>query len=163
MPWQEERGPETRPKRPSQALYFWAHELSRCTNGSHAVASGCTVGPNLPALDDSHRALFHATDSHRWSLLHIMPVLANGWVFLGERSKWVPTSSARFTGIEATSKTGLKVSLKCAAREVVEVSVLKPMATGETGATAVAEWLVETIDVACPPSGGSVSVCIGTC
>ena len=42
------------------ALYFWAHELGRCTNGSRAVASGCTVGPSLPALDDSHRALFHA-------------------------------------------------------------------------------------------------------
>ena len=153
------------------ALYLWAHELSRCANGSLAVASGCTLGPQLPALDDSRRVLFHATDSHRWSLLHIMPVLPNGWVFLGELSKWVPTSGARFTGTDATSKTGLKVSLKCAVAEVVEVSVLKPTTKrewgadesgGVTAATSADEWLVETVHVACP-SGGTTSVCIGSC
>ena len=82
------------------ALYLWAHELSRCINGSSALDSGCAAR-HLPALDDSHRSLFHATDSHRWSLLHIIPVLPNGWAFLGELSKWVPTSSQRFVAVDA--------------------------------------------------------------
>eukprot|EP01047_Picozoa_sp_COSAG01_P005521 COSAG01_NODE_190_length_22595_cov_16.442301_7_plen_327_part_00 len=163
-----------------RVLYFWAHELGRCANGSLAVASGCTLGPRLPALDDSRRALAHASDSHRWSLLHVMPVLPNGWVFLGEPSKWVPTSGARFTAIDVGSKARLKVSLRCAPAEVVGISALKPAGVrqrrqweadeeeeeeeeeeGSGGAvTAEAEWSVERVDVACP-SSGAVTVCIG--
>jgi hypothetical protein len=141
-------------------VYFWAHELGRCTNGSNAVACGCAMS-RLPALDDSHRSLYHATDSHRWSLLHIAPVLPNGWVFLGESSKWVPTSSTRFTALDASAGShGVKVNLNCAEAEVVILAALMP-AQGDDDSGA-AGWVVETVDILCPSSGKTV-VCIGFC
>jgi len=82
-------------------VFLWEHELTRCVNGSAAVAGGC-VKLSLPDLDDSRRPLV-AFDSHKWSCMHVAPRLTGGWVFLGELSKWVPVSSKRFSNIVPTA------------------------------------------------------------
>ena len=90
-------------------------------------------------------------------------VLPNGWVFVGETSKWVPTSSTHFTALDAADGSNcVNVSLNCAhaQAEVVSMVALRP-AHSEGGAGA-AEWVVETVEAACPTSGEAV-ICRGSC
>ncbi len=150
----------------TDSVYLWDHTLQQCANGSLAIASGCVVN-ELPALDDSRRPQQHRTDSHRWALLHAAPVLPNRWVFLGELVKWVPTSSKRFTTLDASSSAkGVRVSLTCAhaadgGAEHIALTALQPIESADQ-VDNHGEWLIQTIDVACP-SNGEVSVCIGSC
>lgn len=149
-----------------RALYWWHHTLHNCANGSRAIASSCVLS-QLPALDDSRRPLLHHRDSHHWSLLHATALLPNGWVFLGELMKWVPTSSRRFTTIDGTSTaSGVRVSLTCAhpadgPAEQVEVTALQPIGKSD-GVSDQGEWVIRTIGVTCS-SDGQASVCIGSC
>ena len=47
----------------------------------------------------------------KWDFQHytVSPVLGNGWSLLGEQSKWVPVSAARFHGLSWWSETGTGV------------------------------------------------------
>ena len=99
-----------------------------------------------------------------------MPVLQNGWVFLGELgTKWVPASSARFTALDATSPQQLAVTAACAADEILRVVALKPMAKGAGNAGAGAgeagqhDWTVVVHEVKCGAQHGEQHICIGQC
>lgn len=148
------------------SVYLWDHALQYCVNGSRAIASGCATN-KLPALDDSQRHQQQRTDSHRWSLLHTVPVLPNRWVFMGELAKWVPTSSKRFTALDgSSSERGVRVSLTCAhaadgGAEHIELTALQPIGSADR-TDDHGEWLIQTIELVCP-SSGEASVCIGSC
>ena len=155
-------------------VYIWDHEVtasaSKCVNGSAAVGTGCAA-TTMPALDDSNRPFLQHFDSHKWSLLHVMPVLQNGWVFLGELgSKWVPASGARFSALEATSPHQVGVTAACSADEVLRVGALKPMPPqdgdtggGEGGRSTGDDWVVAVHEIKCAGASGEQHICIGRC
>jgi hypothetical protein len=133
-------------------VFIWEHDVAmRCVNGSAAVASGCCT-TTMPALDDSPRPYLHHLDSHKWSLLHVMPVLAGGWVFLGELgSKWVPAAASRFSDFESNSE-GLTVVAKCTPGEILRVGALKPVrepGASIAGAAASRDWAIVLKEVGC--------------
>lgn len=127
-------------------LYRWDYNRMKCANGTDAVASGCVL-QSLPKIDDRVRPIL-PFDSHRWSLLHVLPELPGGWVFLGDCSKWVPTASKRFPSIRVT-EGGLLVTVEGAVGERLELTAITPARR------------VEVIDVLC--SGEEQSVCFGSC
>jgi hypothetical protein len=62
-----------------------------------------------------------------FQLVHVAPVLPNGWVVLGETAKWVPVSPDRFSSIAASgSGPGVAVALVGGARENVTVTFQDP-------------------------------------
>jgi hypothetical protein len=79
-------------------------------------------------------------------------VLGNGWALLGEPSKWVPVSAARFRDLEYDSTAGTSCSVTAVGPEgeMIEVAWLKP---GDTTPTVVKCTI---------PRGSAVSVRIGT-
>ncbi len=133
-------------------VYFWEHDAHKCQHGVRAVHSGC-VSTALPSLDDGSRPMT-AVDSHQWSLLRLAPVLANGWVLLGELGKWVTASSKRFENL-TMSDGGAVVALDGVAGEVVRLTALRPDADGD------GDWIVVAADVACV--GGLQRVRLGRC
>jgi len=139
-------------------VYLWHHDLlSKCRNGSDASA-GC-ANSAFPALDDSQRPLRKSFDSHRWSLLHVIPVLLNGFVFLGEAlSKWVPVSEKRFRSVAAVgagAAGGVAVSFEAVKGERLKLAALIPSAAGGD------RWTVRLMDVEC--AGGVQHACFGNC
>ena len=66
------------------------------------------------------------TDRWTFNLWTVVPVLANGYAFLGEaRSKWVSVSPQRFTAISA-SPQGLEVTATGAPGELLSLSYARP-------------------------------------
>ena len=138
-----------------QRVVWWNWHIasSHCINGSRAVAGGC-VATAMPALHDT-RPRDRATDSHSWSLNIGSPLLPSGWVLLGERDKWVSTSTTRFKRVTDSSES-LAVEITGVASEVVTIVALQPV----TGTGDTAEWLVREQTVVC--SGGSQTVTFRT-
>ena len=76
-----------------------------------------------------------------FSLFHVVPTLGStGWAFLGEQSKWVPTSHNRYTNI-AYSSQDITVSVVGASSEVVVSSFASP------------QGVVHVAPCTLPPSG----------
>ena len=61
-------------------------------------------------------------------LYHVAPRLANGWVYLGELSKFVPVAEARTRSLSFDA-AGVAVALAGAAGEVVDLTFLAPNGT----------------------------------
>lgn len=144
-------------------VYRWNHARALCKNGTHAVTSGCAM-EIMPPLDDTARPFLHHFDSHRWSLLHAMPVLIGGWVFTGEVGKWVPVSSTRFRRI-ASDAHGVLVTLTDTRGEAVHLTALRPHPHVDTVAGSAdgnVQWIVATVAVNCN-SSSEQTVCIGDC
>lgn len=87
---------------------------------------------------------------------------------MGELDKWVPTSSKRFAALDgSTSAKGVRVTLKCAhtvvgKAEQLTLTVFQPV--GDSDGTADnGDWLIQTVDVACPAFYDTWTVCIGSC
>ena len=119
---------------------------------------------SLPPLDDSARPLLRASDSHRWSLMRVVPVLPSGWVFLGELEKWVAASSMRFSDLASVQGArGVSIAVDFApGKESVQLVALAP----HTVTQAVrhnAEWTIVTARVVGSEEGGKQTVCIGQC
>lgn len=146
----------------SKHVYIWEHDVksSKCANGTASVVKTGCVTTMMPALDDTGRPHLQSFDSHKWSLLHVMPVLANGMVFLGELgSKWVPVSGARFSGVDAPATTlkMLVVTASCTPGEVLHVGALA-MNSNPSG-----DWTMLTQEVKCSDSSGKQRICFGHC
>ena len=88
-------------------------------------------------------------------MLHAMPVLSNGWVLLGELSKWVPAAAARFGELRVRAQ-GLQLQLHVAAGETVRVSALRPHPRDKAEG--------EVLEVhATATTAGSQLLCLGIC
>jgi hypothetical protein len=86
---------------------------------------------------------------------------------MGELDKWVPTSSKRFAALDGSSAKGVRVTLKCAQTEGgnaerLTLTAFQPV--GDSDGTAnTGDWLIRTVDVACPAASDTRAVCIGSC
>jgi len=78
--------------------------------------------PTLPLkeFDEEHPILIPACGQSDFHIFLTAPVLANGWVILGELSKWVPTSPERIQNIAVTDE-GLSMALHGGSGEEVEM------------------------------------------
>ena len=99
----------------SSTGYFYAFEGN---STSVLIKFSLNQPLELPVLSLSVGFLFYT----------IVPVLSNGWSFLGESSKWVAVSPDRFIGI-STLDSGLAVRAIGSDQEVMQVDFITP--TGE--------------------------------
>ena len=89
-----------------------------------------------------------------------MPKLLNGWVFLGDLSKWVPVSTKRFLSVEpltGADGNGIGVDVACVEGEVMDLTALKPHTTGTAQ-----EWTTVIVRVDCKYTAQQ-TVCMGLC
>lgn len=82
-------------------------------------------------FDDSHSLAVPKTDKWSFNYWTVAPVLKNGWVILGEITKWVSMSAARFTSIDV-AQDSLKLELAGATGEEVQIAFLKPASKSPT-------------------------------
>eukprot|EP00438_Fugacium_kawagutii_P003001 Skav233480 [mRNA] locus=scaffold1310:56392:61546:+ [translate_table: standard] len=106
------------------------HAPTPCLPGQLAVKSGCLLGPGAFIESDLPRVLndrpvMVANDTHQFDLLQLSPVLANGWVLLGETTKYVSVSRKRFRSVTVTS-AGISVEADGVINEEIHVVALKP-------------------------------------
>tara|TARA_B110000208_G_scaffold160177_1_gene195204 strand:- start:960 stop:2027 length:1068 start_codon:yes stop_codon:yes gene_type:complete len=103
---------------------FWA------TNGTgaprHATPISAKGGDFVVPKSPPASALLPPSSAGRYQIL--VPVLANGWSFLGEIEKIVPVSAHRFRSITEVA-AGLRATVHAASGERVAVWVLTPSAT----------------------------------
>lgn len=99
----------------------WHESPARCRPGADAVSTGCVslAPPNRTASSRSA-----AASDLKFDLFVSSPVLAGGWVLLGEIGKYVSVSEARFASVVATAAT-LTVQVHGAPAEVVSVTALR--------------------------------------
>ena len=127
-----------------------------CVNGALAVASGCVSasapGAPLPSLEShcANASGLCALGESPFVLLAVHEVVAGGWV-VWEGGKYAALSSARFKAIEALGAGGLRVALRGAPGEVVELVALRPEAAA--AGAAPGEWTVVTVDAALGANG----------
>ena len=76
-------------------------------------------------FDDSNPIVLPKTDKWDFNMWTAAPVLYNGWVVMGEVSKWVSVSSRRFTSF-IVEKTSVTVELIGQSGENIEILFLKP-------------------------------------
>eukprot|EP01051_Picozoa_sp_SAG22_P025413 SAG22_NODE_7516_length_732_cov_1.058452_1_plen_217_part_01 len=104
---------------PAMRSVNWVvHRWGRpCTNGSDAVRSGCassaSVGDGATlATIVNDRGIAVMNDTHAFDLHQLSPVLANGWVLLGDLQRFVAVSSKRFASVSASAAVdGLGVTV----------------------------------------------------
>ena len=128
--------------------------LASDTTVSLAGDLGLAGNDYLAFEQNSTDSVIHATsidlkacgkwDFQIWS---ISPILGNGWALLGEQSKWVPVSAARFSQLTWDSGGTASVVATGHEGEVVEVAWAK-----KAGATVVARCVI--------PRGSSVLVSV---
>ena len=101
-----------------------------CSNHSLAYAAGCVLKADLGSLgplpDISTGA--HRLDSNgavAWKLFTLSPMLANGWVLLGELDKFVPVSPMRFSAV-STHGACLSFTAFVAEGEAIHVDAISP-------------------------------------
>ena len=118
-----------------------------CVDG--AAASSCAVGFSSGSPLDVFTG--HALPSRNWKVLHVAPVLAGGWVIVGEQAKYVAVSPQRVVaalpasahdpeasdGLDeselAADGKGLKFVIVGADKEVVKITVLAPAPGAQGG------------------------------
>lgn len=129
----------------SWAAHRW-HESARptlCLQGELAVKSGCMLGPSalvesdLPIIQND-RPVMVANDTHQFDLLQLSPVLENGWVFLGDLTKYVSVSGKRFSEVRVTS-TGIIVEAHGLQNESIQLTALRPIVVNSGR---IMEWMV---------------------
>lgn len=81
-----------------------------------------------------------------FQLWHTAPIFQNGWSLLGELSKWVPVSEARFSDI-GTDEFGAHASVRGQAGELISLSWRKPDGTIYISACALNDSGVALITV----------------
>ena len=117
-------------------------------------------------------------DTHAFDLHQFSQVLPNGWVLLGDLDRYVATTAKRITAVHSTMPTaaaragGLSVTVLGAPSEPLELTALRPRATGPMvppGERGAAGWVVVTKAVrfpaGCPPPPANASVngvCVAT-
>ena len=104
-----------------------------CANNSKTSSCGVVLGmPDVETGIPPNRCLDKSQDKttcsqagvHSWELTTVSPVTHGGVALLGELSKVVTVSSARFRSIETTQNGGLKVTVWGSAGEELEISFL---------------------------------------
>ena len=143
-----------------------------CVSGTDAIASGCVVvshpGGSLPDLrghpvggSSDASALHYGVGESPFVLLAIHEVLSNGWV-VWEEGKYVSVSRRRFASIRE-SDAGLRVELRGAPSEVVELTALRPQqhhyqqwGDGVMANESVSGWTVVSERVTISQSGVAV-------
>lgn len=73
-------------------------------------------------FDDAHPATLPACGLLDFGLFHTAPVFGNGWALLGELSKWVPVSDARFSDVSVDGAT-ISATVAGAVGEIVSVTL----------------------------------------
>ena len=68
------------------------------------------------------------SDFQHWA---VAPVLGNGWALLGEQSKWVPVSAARFSELSWSETAGASVVATGDEGEEITVAWAKPGSSAE--------------------------------
>lgn len=69
--------------------------------------------PSAVTLLDSEKTsiTLETCDRTDFRLLHMSPVLQNGWILVGETAKWVPVSAARVRSVSISDDAGTPVSV----------------------------------------------------
>ena len=129
------------------------HVSTACNVGEAAVSSGCITGKvirsdhDMPILHTT-RPIMVRNDSHRFDLWQLAPVAANGWVLLGDLTRYVSVSLKRFQSVAFTA-SGITAIVSGAPGETLLLTALKPADYGEPvtpsatdDAPVVREWSV---------------------
>ena len=107
---------------------------SACANGSDATGSGCASavpgGAKTLVRIVNDRGIAVANDTHAFDLHMISPVLANGWVLLGDLERYVSVSSRRFASV-AASEGSLSIDVLGVAGETVRLTALRSAGAGK--------------------------------
>lgn len=117
------------------------------------VAYEANTTSTVVSLSGSSTISLKACGKWDFQLWALAPVLGNGWTLLGEPSKWVPVSAARFHSLAYDSNgadTEASVIAVGPEGEKIEVAWLAPSATTPTVVSCVI------------PRGSAVSVQIGS-
>eukprot|EP01065_Artemidia_motanka_P035546 TRINITY_DN43453_c0_g1_i1.p1 TRINITY_DN43453_c0_g1~~TRINITY_DN43453_c0_g1_i1.p1 ORF type:complete len:791 (+),score=261.97 TRINITY_DN43453_c0_g1_i1:49-2421(+) len=135
--------------------WFTGSGVTQCVHGSGAVSSGCVAGPSItdaaamPTIHNTRPGAAGQNDTMQFDLLQLVPVMRNGFVLLGDISRYVSVSSKRFSFVEET-QNGVRLGVMGQAGEQLTVTVLQP--ASRTGG-AVQEWTVVALPVTIPASG----------
>lgn len=95
-----------------------------CVQGQLARASGCLLAQPLPRIVND-RPIMVRNDTKTYDLFHLAPVLANGWVLLGDTSRYVAVSQKRFGSISIYPR-GIRVVVTGASGEHLFLTALCP-------------------------------------
>ena len=117
--------------------------------GSPSGSGHRLEGSNDPRPDEEGAPLLTMDAGTSWppgthtvQLYTVSPVVQGNWALLGELSKFVPISGARFSDVQASS-TRVSATLAGAVGELVEVTALRPAESSSTVAWTVATQKVK--------------------
>lgn len=121
-----------------------------CVNGSTAVESECVNRVDGDKVQNIGLGRSWPVSTHNFTLYTVTAAKPGQWVLLGELSKYVTVAAARFGDLRADAD-GLSCTITGAAREIVVVTLLKPISQSD--------WEVVKLDILLDASGhGSVQV-----
>ena len=124
-----------------------------CADDSQASSCGVVLGlpdaetgipPNRCQNKTQDKSTCSQAGAHSWELTTVSPVTAGGVALLGELSKVVAVSSARFRSIETVHSGGVRVTIWRSAGETLEIAFVFNVPADPR----VKTWRV-------PPSGAS--------
>merc|ERR1712232_1056489 len=97
---------------PATFYYSWRLDDPSCAVGNDAAKCLQPFGDQHPVMVTDA----HSTDS---AIFVVSPVMACGWVLLGEVSKFIPVSADRIVGVMRAAAGGLALSLQGATGESI--------------------------------------------
>jgi len=110
----------------------WHHEHapSSCTSGSVAPSVDCDINvieseADMPWLLNT-RPIMVANDTHVFDLMQFAPIGNNGWVFLGDLTRYVSVTKRRFRQVLFT-EAGMRITVEGVAGETLVLTALQPV------------------------------------
>jgi hypothetical protein len=116
------------PPTPAKGFIFWRHfdGGALCIDGRNAAATGCIIksSDSIPTpVSDFSNTTIGSEFGHVITTVYPSPCAESGWLALGELSKLVSLSTARFPKIECT-RTGIQFSIIGSPGETLDVAVV---------------------------------------
>ena len=122
------------PPSATQRYALWAWNTPGCQSGGPAEACLVELGGAGSGASGAAPVPTPSGDKVQWALWHASPVLASGYVLLGELGKFVPLSPDRFAGVGlGAGGVGVGVQLLGAPGEAVTLAFARPGGQGGFG------------------------------
>jgi len=121
------------------------HQENSCEAGADAVESGCVQTvirrpQDLPSIRN-RRPIMVQNDSYTFDLWQLAPIGPNGWIILGDTSRYVSVSSKRIHGIDYSGSCA-RASVVGSQGEHIVLTALQPRSPDAPGH--VKQWTVVT-------------------
>lgn len=105
------------------------HAPNLCQQGAAALSSGCIAAvvrgeDDMPAIAND-RPVMVQNDTHVFDLWQFAPIAANGWVVLGDTSRYVSGSGTRFLALDFLP-SGVRAQVGGSLNEQLALTALRP-------------------------------------